>query len=251
MRRASVGKESQDLMRVRFEEMLPRLSLSARAAKGKVEGALQKIDGSASDIEQPRHVDVRARTVFVDLMAGDERQAAIRRVERATGAWRVVAVICGEAAASAVHDPDVPAHIVVNADKPSLLDSIRTRRTVTAGVSCGYAPLAAMSSRAQPPSHARLIQPSTMPVIAMPSPRRCPCLVCLRAANPRNRPTMPRIPHDTKPRMPRTIEATARPQVVPASRGGMPPGGVAGLGVARRKLSSGRMAAPYRAAVVA
>lgn len=58
-------------------------------------------------------------------MAGEQRQAALRRVERAAGAWRVVAVICGEAAASAVHDPDVPAHIVVvNVDKPSLLASI-------------------------------------------------------------------------------------------------------------------------------
>ena len=49
-----MGEGSQDLMRVRFEEMLPRLSLSTRAAKGKIEGALQKIDGGAADERSQR-----------------------------------------------------------------------------------------------------------------------------------------------------------------------------------------------------
>lgn len=46
-------------------------------------------------------------------------------LEPIAGCWLIEAPgICGEAAVSAVHDGDVPAHIVVNVDKPSLLASI-------------------------------------------------------------------------------------------------------------------------------
>lgn len=49
-----MGEGRRDSLRVRFGEMLPRLSLSTKEAKGTVEGALEKIDGSAADERSPR-----------------------------------------------------------------------------------------------------------------------------------------------------------------------------------------------------
>ena len=91
-----MGEGSQDLMRVRFEEMLPRLALSTREARSKVEGALQKIDGSAADERSPREhhfipqfwLRQFAEKGMLSVLSSDPSSAARRQSVRSTSVKR-------------------------------------------------------------------------------------------------------------------------------------------------------------------